>query len=113
MNEPICMVKIQLNNQKIIDDYEYDVDELTEHIINYFGTAEGTTAELSDDSIIVTLYDEEQFGRFFKRIETLYKKEWFKKYVKQYLYYSCDEMSTEGDRYILDDILEPFVRYGV
>lgn len=114
MNEPICMVEIQMDYDKVLDDDEYNTEEMKDCIINHFSAIHQTTAELKEDNtIIVTVYDESEFATCFIYIEALYKKDWFKRYVKSYRFYECDEMRAEGDSYIPDDILEPFNCYGI
>ena len=113
MKEPICMIEIQIDYDKVREDNIYRADKMKEYIREYFDEEEDIHAdERENDTFFMICENEHQYGTFWNLAFGLYEQEWFRNYVKRFYYYNCDEVEFYGDAYVPEDILDSIKRIG-
>lgn len=113
MQEPVCMVEIQMDYDSIKKDNKYDADRINEYIKYYYGDEDGIKLEERDnETFFAVCEDEHKFGVFWNLIFGLHRQEWFKKYALRFYFYDYDELSIYGDDYTPEDIFKELSEIG-
>ena len=107
MNEPIFMIEIQMDYDRVRADNKFDADKMKEYIRDYFNDEEDIYAdEREENTFFMICENEHQYGTLWSLAFGLYEQEWFKSYVKRFYYYNCDEVQIYGDAYVPENIIK-------